>query len=77
MALLCNIALGVVAFIFLPYLATHIVLSLLPPRDLKKAYNAQWGLVTGSSSGASCCNRVCVHVMQNMRLPRLRRFPVL
>jgi hypothetical protein len=52
MALLCSLALGALAVIFLPYLAFHIVLSLLPPRNLRRAYDAQWGLVTGSSSGA-------------------------
>ncbi len=51
MALLCSFALGALAVIFLPYLAFHIVLSLLPPRNLRQAYDAQWGLVTGSSSG--------------------------
>ncbi len=28
------------------------LLSVLPPRDLKKVYNAKWALVTGASSGA-------------------------
>lgn len=49
---MCGVALGVLAIIFLPYLVFHFVVSLLPPRNLQKAYGAQWGLVTGSSSGA-------------------------
>ncbi|KAK9814819.1 hypothetical protein WJX72_011995 [[Myrmecia] bisecta] len=42
----------VVAFYFLPYLIHHsIVAYLAPVRNLKKAYNARWALVTGASSG--------------------------
>ena len=51
MSYLGTLACWVLAFIFLAYLIPHLLVSLLPPRDLKKAYGAKWGLVTGASSG--------------------------
>ncbi|CAK0786342.1 hypothetical protein CVIRNUC_009555 [Coccomyxa viridis] len=51
MSYLGTLACCVLAFIFLGYLIPHLLVSLLPPRDLKKAYGAKWGLVTGASSG--------------------------
>jgi hypothetical protein len=48
---LAGIGWSVVAFIFLTYLIPHFVVTFLKPKDLKKAYNAKWGLVTGASSG--------------------------
>ena len=36
------------------YLLHHAVLSYIcRPRDLKRAYGAEWALITGASSGAS------------------------
>ncbi len=58
MSYLGTLACCVLAFIFLGYLIPHLLVSLLPPRDLKKAYGAKWGLVTGASSGehhVHCC----------------------
>jgi short-subunit dehydrogenase len=47
-----SVLLGVLAIFFLPYVLHHLIVAYLcSPRDLKKAYNAQWALVTGSSSG--------------------------
>jgi hypothetical protein len=51
MAFLHTIASSALAFIFLAYLIPHLILTFLKPRDLKKAYGAKWGLVTGASSG--------------------------
>ena len=52
MSIVCTLAGGVLAFIFLSYLIPHFIVALLlKPRDLKKAYSAKWGLVTGASSG--------------------------
>lgn len=51
MSFLGAVAGWVLAFIFLSYLVPHFIVSFLKPRDLKKAYNANWGLVTGASSG--------------------------
>ncbi|EIE24820.1 NAD(P)-binding protein [Coccomyxa subellipsoidea C-169] len=48
---LAGIAWSIVGFIFLSYLIPHFVVTFLKPKDLKKAYNAKWGLVTGASSG--------------------------
>jgi len=42
----------IVGFYFLGYLIPHIFVTLFfKTKDLKKAYNAKWALVTGSSSG--------------------------
>ena len=46
-----TVAFYVLAFIFLSYLIPHCIVALLKPRDLKRAYDAKWGLVTGASSG--------------------------
>lgn len=45
------LALRILAFVFLGYLIPHYVVLLMKPRDLRRAYNAKWALVTGSSSG--------------------------
>ena len=47
------------------YLLQHLVVAYLcGPRDLKKAYRAQWALVTGASSGMEC-TPVCRHCISN------------
>ena len=52
MSFLGTLAGYVLCFIFLSYLIPHFIVALLlKPRDLKKAYNAKWALVTGASSG--------------------------
>lgn len=52
LALLAGVlSLGIATYL-LPWL---VVTFLCGPRDLKKRYNAQWGLVTGSSSGERAC----------------------
>ena len=51
MSFLGTVAGSVLTFIFLAYLIPHFIVSFLRPRDLKKAYNAKWALVTGASSG--------------------------
>ena len=41
-----------VAFFFLVYLIPHVFVSIFyKTKNLKKSYNASWGLVTGGSSG--------------------------
>lgn len=41
-----------VALIFLGYLVPHLIVAFFyKTKNLKKAYNAQWALVTGASSG--------------------------
>ena len=45
----------VLAVILLGYFVPHVlVCTLFRGRDLKKAYAAEWALVTGASSGDSC-----------------------
>ena len=47
-----SVLLIILAVFFLPYVLQHLIVAyLFSPRDLKKTYNAQWALVTGSSSG--------------------------
>lgn len=58
---LAGVAWSIVAFIFLSYLIPHFIVSLLKPKDLKKTYNAKWGLVTGASSGRLICFVEKVH----------------
>ena len=54
MSLLGTVAGYFLCFIFLSYLVPHFIVALLlKPRDLKKTYSANWGLVTGASSGAA------------------------
>ena len=44
------------AVIFLGYFVPHLTICLLyRRRNLKKAYNAEWALVTGASSGTKIC----------------------
>lgn len=43
----------IVAFYFLGYFIPHVFVALFyKTKNLKKSYNATWGLVTGGSSGA-------------------------
>lgn len=49
--LLEKLSLYTCAAIFLGYLIPHLFLSLFRTKNLKKAYKAEWALVTGSSSG--------------------------
>lgn len=52
----------IVSFYFLAYLIPHIfVATFYRTKNLKKSYNATWGLVTGSSSGA-CAVNLCALV---------------
>ena len=42
---------AIVFAVFGSYWIPKLVLSLMPTQDLKRKYDAQWALVTGSSSG--------------------------
>lgn len=47
-----GICTGLVLFIFLGYLLPHLFVTwFFKTKNLKKAYDANWALVTGSSSG--------------------------
>lgn len=49
-----HICIGVLGLVFLPYVAYQIILDFCcKTQDLKKRYDARWGLVTGASSGIS------------------------
>lgn len=61
MVSLAGVAWSILAFIYLSYLIPHFIVSLLTPKDLKKTYNAKWGLVTGASSGNLICIIKMVH----------------
>lgn len=58
---LSGIAWSLLALIFLAYLIPHFVITFLKPKDLKKAYSAKWGLVTGASSGALAGKEVVLY----------------
>lgn len=46
----------IVASLFLGYLIPHCFVSwFFKTKNLKRAYNAEWALVTGSSSGERAC----------------------
>lgn len=52
MAFLSTFAWGLLALIFGGYLLPHMIVTwFFKTKNLKKAYNAEWALVTGSSSG--------------------------
>ena len=42
---------AIVFAVFGSYWIPKLVVSLMPTQDLKRKYDAQWALVTGSSSG--------------------------
>lgn len=47
-----TLAVWVLAFIFLGYFVPHLIVAwFYKTKNLKKAYNAEWALVTGASSG--------------------------
>ncbi len=47
-----SISTAIVLFIFLSYLLPHVFVTwFFKTKNLKKSYNANWALVTGSSSG--------------------------
>lgn len=77
MSFFSTVAFYVLAFIFLSYLVPHCIVALLKPRDLKRAYNAKWGLVTGASSGElplmhtilqTCLCSICMPLACDARL---------
>lgn len=50
--MLGTLAIWALAFIFLAYAIPHLVVAwFYKTKNLKKAYNAEWALVTGASSG--------------------------
>lgn len=56
MALLGTIAGWALALIFLGYAIPHLIVAwFYKTKNLKKAYNADWALVTGASSGEQQC----------------------
>ena len=57
-AMLGTIATWALAFIFLAYAIPHLVVAwFYKTKNLKKAYNAEWALVTGASSGEAIALR--------------------
>lgn len=51
--MLCAALAWLVAISVLSYLIPHLVVAwFYKTRDLKKAYNTEWAIVTGASSGA-------------------------
>lgn len=78
--MLCTLASWVLALIFLGYFIPHVIVAwFYKTKNLKKAYNAEWALVTGASSGgcmggsavlALCC---CTEALPGLLLawPRL------
>ena len=52
MSLLGTTAFYLVTFVVLQYLGLRLLIGLVfKPRNLKRAYGAEWALVTGASSG--------------------------
>ena len=69
MAFLQTLALVALSFIVLSYLIPHLILTFLKPRDLKRAYGAKWGLVTGASSGEKCLFKGYFHLYAHRPYP--------
>jgi hypothetical protein len=52
---IATLAIAAVLLVYLAYAVPHLIVAwFYKTKNLKKAYNAEWALVTGASSGEPC-----------------------